>query len=497
MKLPKKSIKKQYSLIFSILLIGTIVFISFLNIIALGRYYMFNKKSVLLDTYKKLDAVNIDGMDSVTLRNEINSIASVNNIEVLILTSDKQTVITTEGDEKQLTQRLLEYIFVGTENVRQMYQDDRVQIQMTGSRHEGELEYLELWGVISANDLVIMRTPVQSMREAAVIANKMFIVVGAIILVVGTVIIWFVSGSLSKPIMNLVKISEKITHLDFSEKYECGKGNEIDELGEHINQLSENLEKTIMELKAANIKLQADFDHETKINEMRKEFVSNVSHELKTPIALIQGYAEGLKDCVNDDADSRDFYCEVIVDEAIKMNKIVRNLLNLAEIEAGNNISVDHFDIIEMITNCIDSMEMISKQKNVDIRFEQKRNPVYVWSDEFKIEQVINNYLSNAYNHVDDNGRITINVVNINDNVRVSIFNSGEPIPEDQLDKLWIKFYKVDKARTREYGGSGIGLSIVKAIMELLGHDYGVVNHEDGVEFWFEVDANQPSFLTE
>jgi signal transduction histidine kinase len=232
-----------------------------------------------------------------------------------------------------------------------------------------------------------------------------------------------------------------------------------------------------------------DIERKTEIDEIRKEFLSNVSHELKTPIALIQGYAEGLKENINEDEESRDFYCEVIMDEANKMNNMVKKLLSLNELEFGNNqVNLEYFDIVALIKSVLGSTDILFKQKEVTLHFEQDES-VYVWADELLIEQVVTNYISNALNHVSGQKIIEIKLIPRGDTVRVAVFNTGNNIPEDELDKIWIKFYKVDKARTREYGGSGIGLSIVKAIMNSHNKDCGVINRNVGVEFWFELDT--------
>ena len=262
------------------------------------------------------------------------------------------------------------------------------------------------------------------------------------------------------------------------------------ELGTSINELSETLEETISELKTANVSLKKDIEKKEQIDEMRKEFLSNVSHELKTPLALIQGYAEGLKECINDDAESRDFYCDVIMDESEKMNHMVKQLLTLNQLEFGNDkVEMTRFDITELIGGVIQSSSIMAAQKQVDIQF-YREGAVYVWGDEFKVEEVITNFLTNAMNHAEGEKRITIRFSMHDHLVRTSVFNTGKPIPEEDLDKIWEKFYKVDKARTREYGGSGIGLSIVKAIMDSFEQKCGVINHEDGVESWMELDSN-------
>ena len=242
------------------------------------------------------------------------------------------------------------------------------------------------------------------------------------------------------------------------------------------------------ELKTANNELKSDIEKKEQIDEMRKEFLSNVSHELKTPIALIQGYAEGLKECVNDDEESKDFYCDVIMDEAGRMNVMVKKLLTLNQLEFGNEIvSMERFDIVALIKGLIQSVDILAKQKGVTINFNYQGS-IFVWADEFKTEEVVRNYLSNALNHVGNEMIIDVKIQSKGELARISVFNTGKPIPEDAVDKLWIKFYKVDKARTREYGGSGIGLSIVKAIMESFNREYGVTNYENGVEFWFELE---------
>lgn len=296
------------------------------------------------------------------------------------------------------------------------------------------------------------------------------------------------SKRITKPLLELTEISRRMSNLDFEARYEGGGEDEIGTLGENFNKMSEELEHTISELKTANNELQEDIEQKKQIDEMRKEFLSNVSHELKTPIALIQGYAEGLKECINDDAESREFYCEVIMDESAKMNNMVKKLLTLNQLEFGNDqTAMERFDLTDLVRGVVQAAQLLADQKEAQIAFPQVE-PVYVWGDEFKVEEVVTNYVSNALNHVDGDKKIEVKIMRKDNHVRLSVFNTGKPIPEEDLDKIWIKFYKVDKARTREYGGSGIGLSIVKAIMESMHQKFGVVNYDNGVEFWFELE---------
>ena len=302
------------------------------------------------------------------------------------------------------------------------------------------------------------------------------------------ILIWYVSRRITNPILQLADISKRMSHLDFTARYVGTSRNEIGLLGENINRLSDTLEQTISELKTANNELTRDIQKKEEIDQMRREFLANVSHELKTPIALIQGYAEGLLEDVNSDPESRKFYCDVIVDEAGKMNNMVKKLLTLNQLESGNDVvSMERFDIAALVNNYLQSADLLAKQNGISVRME-KTEPVYVWGDEFKVEEVVMNYFSNAVNHCDGDKVIEVRITRDDSRARVSVFNTGAPIPEESLAHLWEKFYKVDKARTREYGGSGVGLSIVKAIMESMNQKYGVINYKNGVAFWFELE---------
>ena len=309
------------------------------------------------------------------------------------------------------------------------------------------------------------------------------------LILLAVIFIWYFSKRITDPIHELALLSDRMANLDFDVKYTSGGKNEIGELGENFNRMSEKLESTISELKKANNSLKKDIEQKEKLEQMRNEFLGNVSHELKTPLALIQGYAEGLKEGVNEDAQSREFYCDVIMDEATKMNQMVKNLLTLNQLEFGDeDISFERFDLTELIRGILQSMEILAQQEEAEVIFRQEA-PVYVWADEFKVEQVVRNYVSNAFHHVSGAKVVEVKILTDEEKAKVTVFNNGMPIPEKDIPHIWDKFYKVDKAHTRAYGGNGIGLSIVKAIMESFHQKYGVNNYDNGVEFWFELDV--------
>ncbi|PXV85603.1 HAMP domain-containing protein [Lachnotalea glycerini] len=487
------SLKKEIASVFIILMTSTIFLCWFVNNTFLERYYVANKENVLLNAYNEINQAGNDGtLMSDDFLMQFEKITSTGNISILVIAPSGKVIMSSVYDYDMLNQQLLKNIFEqNTDDVTVLSKEQNYIIQKTRDP-QINTDYLEIWGNLENNNLFIMRTAVESIRESVSISNRFLSYVGLCAVMISAMIIWTVSEQISKPILDLARISKRMTKLDFEAKYTRGGSDEIAILGNHINKLSETLEKTISELKTANNELKTDIEKKEQIDEMRKEFLSNVSHELKTPIALVQGYAEGLKECINDDAESREFYCDVIMDEANKMNKMVQKLLTLNQIEFGNDkIALERFDITALIHGIIQASDILIKQKDVKVIFTVKE-PIYVWADEFKLEEVFTNYFSNALNHVANEKIIDVKITKYENNIRVSVFNTGDRIPENDLDNIWIKFYKVDKARTREYGGSGIGLSIVKAIMDSLNKKCGVSNYDNGVEFWFELDSNVP-----
>lgn len=484
----KSSIRRQFALIFIMLMAGIILLCWLVNTLFLGEYYIRSKRQVIYEAYDTISkAAGSDSYDSLEFQEKLNDVCSKYNITVCVMDANSQTKYVSVNGGEQLELRLMGYIFgLPMDEVRVEEEGEDYRLQRTGKVGN---EYLEMYGRLSSGISFIMRTPIESIRESADIANRFFFYVGCIGTIIGGIIIWLISKRMTKPILKLSQISERMVHLDFEAKYQERAHNEIDILGENINKLSESLEKSISDLKTANNELKKDIEKKEQIDEMRKEFLANVSHELKTPIALIQGYAEGLREGINDDPENRAFYCEVIMDEASKMNTMVKKLLTLNQLEFGNDVvSMERFNIVELIESCLQSAGILTKQNQTEVRMANYQ-PIYVWADEFKIEEVFMNYFSNAVNHCSPQGYVEIKLESDNDKVKVCVFNTGEPIPKEALSQIWDKFYKVDKARTREYGGSGIGLSIVKAIMDSMNQKYGVQNYNNGVMFWFELEA--------
>lgn len=476
----------------------TVVSISFMALIIVLSWLLYHRNSSewfeaeaednLESLYQQVDEVFMD--NKLTDSEIIIGFEALNNpLNASIVVSDGASKLYTNTNEKGLMFDSLtamtkliknpDYLKSGKSYAIEIHQDDRMQ---TG--------YYDLTGYLSNGYLIVMRTSMDSINNSVRFTNRTFLYFSLVILLLAAIVISCISRYFTKPIHDMAIVAKRMSNLDFDAKIKVKSRDEVGELGESMNALSTKLERTISELKTANNALHHDIEQKTQIDEMRKEFLSHVSHELKTPIALVQGYAEGLKESISDDPQSMEFYCDVIIDEANKMNNMVKKLLSLNELEFGQGqVQVTRFDICELIRNICNSSNILLEETGAELILPAEPS-VYVWSDEFLIEEAFTNYLTNAIHYVSKEGRIEVRLLQLEKELQVVVYNSGEQIPDEELDKLWIKFYKADKARTREYGGNGIGLSIVAAAMEALGKQYGVRNVEGGVEFYFNLDTD-------
>ena len=498
----KKSLKVKLSLI----LIGIVLLISvssvLLSNIFLKRFYLAKKNQTLISTFEKIDdmyAAELQGKTTESGENsstdeslgsyaipdsgisdelclQLDKLSQTRNLSVIIyrdmsspifdymLKSNTKLLLYSslgmnQNSKVESSNIYSDYINADKSGDAASVKTDSYEIEKVNVKRLGA-SYIYLAGTFKNGDHILIRASFSSITESAALSNQFFLYISLVAALIGFVVMYFVSNRFLGPITVLTNIAKRMSELDFTAKYEVKTEDEVGVLGNSMNMLSETLEQALAELKEANTELKKDLEKKEQIDAMRKEFLSNVSHELKTPIALIQGYAEGLMDNINDDEESKEFYCEVIVDEARKMNQMVKKIMDLNQLEFGyNTLTMEHFDIIAMIRAVIAKSDILLKQKEINLAFDEDA-PIYVWSDAYMSEEVFTNYLTNAINHADGEKRIDIQLEKKEKTVKITVHNTGEQIPEEDLSKLWDKFYKVDKARTREYGGSGVGLSI-------------------------------------
>lgn len=439
----------NYIIILLTILIILLLLLFLVNGPLFEDYYLDKKVAKMKAAYEEINsAFNEGNIKSEEFEVAFQSIVDRNNVSIIILDTTTKTIKASSQDYDRLSEKLIGYIF--GKNIAESNEiifvdpDNKYEIHRTQDDRMSA-EYVELWGILDNGDPFLIRSPLESIKEASKVSGMFFnyiIIAMMMVILVGLIL---------------------YTHYT-----------------------------TVANLEKKNKQLEYDIKQKEELDNMRSEFLSGISHELKTPIALIQGYAEGLMECVNEDEESKNYYCDVIMDEASKMNSIVGKMLNINHLEFGDvEFDYSNFDIIELIGNYLNGVKILYEGNDINIDFDRTKS-IMVYSDEYYVEEIFGNYFTNAVNHVDKNRVIKIDASIINDEVvRVSVYNTGENIPEESLNRLFDKFYKVDKARTREYGGSGIGLSIVKAIMQRLGESYGVINEKDGVTFYFDIKLSQ------
>ena len=352
-----------------------------------------------------------------------------------------------------------------------------------------KIDFIVIDRRLNNGDLLHMRQALAPIADSAAVASQFVIFTGLLSILAGCTWAFFFAKRFIRPILNLNRIAQRMAVLDFSQKASIERSDEVGQLGQSINHLSQRLDNAIAELNQKNRQLLADVEKERQLDKMRKEFVSNVSHELKTPLALILGYAEGLRENVAQDDQSKDYYCGVIMEEAEKMDRLVRDLLSLSQMQSGIfQLTPEIFDLSISIDELVQKYRTILTDNSITLSV-TKPKCCLVQADRLRVEQILFNFLNNALSHVDaaKTVEISLNASNDPTHFRVSVYNSGSPIPVDSLDKIWTSFYKVDKARTHQDGRHGLGLSIVRAIQDLHGSGYGAENTTDGVRFWFDV----------
>ena len=492
-----KSVRFKLFLIMCIVIIFIVCCLIIINSIVLGSFYAYSKVVTVRNVYNKINDYYANVNSNMNLEEELRNIAFKNNFDIAIQTDNNIILYSTDRDFITAIDTVMNMNQMEESNEPNViYRDSNMVIRKIAGSNSS-MSYMLLSGELVNSYKLYIRIPIAPIEESVRISNSVLVFIGCITIIVSGIIASVISKKFTDPILELNGITNKMAKLDFSQKYRIkDTDDEINELGKNINTMSNKLETVINQLRDNNIELEKDIEEKSKIDEMRKQFISDVSHELKTPIALIQGYAEGLVENVTTDDESRKFYAEVILDESNKMDKLVKQLLELMKLEYGKReFNNEKFDLRELVNEVIRKCDVMIKEKGIKVNLNVKE-PIYVFADEFYIDQVVTNYFTNAIKHAEEvNGRKEINIyiekIKDKKKIRLYVYNTGENIKEEDLERIWKRFYKVDSSRNREDGGTGIGLALVKAIMNNYQNEYGVHNKENGVEFYFDLDIEE------
>ncbi len=480
----KKSIMARLFVYTTGIVCSVLVLFLVLNSVYYEKYYTGIKKQQLKTGIQDVEKIMESGSVQADIYEQILGIEEENGIKFQIMTTDYEIVYPASfGRGATMGQGRM--AGVSREIVRAIEGRDELfgiyEHAMLGA------QFLTYARRMDTGFVIIAQSSMGVIQEN-VYANQQFsIYVSVLALFIGLIGSYFMARSIASPIRRIGEIAKSVENLDFKARYEEERRDEIGRLGESINSMSSSLEDVIGSLNSANEQLRIEIEKEKKIDKMRKDFISAVSHELKTPVALIQGYSEGLMDNIADE-DRKNFYCEVIRDEAGRMGGLVNELLELSRLESGKaDMKMSEFDMKELAEEISKKHALVAGEKNVEIEVNTTGEHFGVFADKGKIQRALLNYIQNAIKNVTENGRIEILVEGKGESVRVGVYNFGSSIPEDETDMIWNSFYKLDKARSRSAGGSGLGLSIVREISSLHSGSCGVVNRDLGVEFWIEI----------
>lgn len=479
----------------TILIFAALLFI--FNTFLAEKYYIHHKKSTLIAISKELEAyieeekqksgkeTDKDFFKEDTLVNKINSLEKKLGGTIVIGNDKREVYYPAENMHAGMTAGPVHYdmrippagkfeewkrqdgnsFFLITKDPGYDIDTLRYQIQ----REDGLI--LQVW------------VPMAEISENAALSDRFTLLIGLFTIMFTALLTLLISGKFTKPIKEMNDITGRMSKLDFSKTLQIHTKDELGELSKSINELSSALGEAIG-------KLSNDIDREREMERLRREFVANVSHELKTPVFLIQGYAEGLKANIADSIERRDFYCDVIMDETEKMDSLIKELLDLSKLEQGSfTIEKERFDLAGDLKEELAKYRKVLDEKELCLETDVEDHAV-VYADRQRSGQVLTNFLINAINYTDEKKRIKVSL-KINaagDKAVFSVYNSSMPIPEEEFPKLWQSFYKLNQARTREVSGTGLGLSIVRAIQEAQGFSYGVYHAKEGVVFWCDFD---------
>lgn len=472
----------------AVIFVVFVLLLAFANSTLLVSYFTYKQEHLLAE--KSAVVARLDHEDTDALDQEIWAMREDHNFDIEIYYENGNIIYTTNGPQMQggssrPSVGSFNFVHERLEVIKSKTLDDGAVILTAKSAVTGD-EYLvcrrNSYGIVTE-----LRTQISILENSAGVAGEFVTIIAALCFLGSLLWIFIFARKFSKPISEMSSITENMANLDFSRKVSVQREDEIGRLGESINHLSDKLDTSLSELRASNAKLRDEIELERQLDVMRRGFVANVSHELKTPLAIISGYAEGLK--LNINSASKDDYCDTIIDETERMNRLVLSILELSKYESAQiKPQNTEFDISQMAADMLN--RIFKGKEEVETACEIPENTL-VFADAVQTEQIFKSYLENAAAHVKEGGRVRIFCENDGETLKISVFNSGEPVDPEIMPHIWQSFYRGNQSHTRSGNRFGLGLSIVSAIVKAQGQSCGVYNTEEGVCFWFTVSSGQ------
>lgn len=312
-----------------------------------------------------------------------------------------------------------------------------------------------------------------SVENTSSVLKQQLVIITLISLIIAVILSFFISSNLVRPLTHLTDTAELLAEGNYNVTFQGGVYTEADRLADALNFAKNELSKT---------------------DSLRRELISNVSHDLRTPLTMIKAYAEMIRDITGSNSEKRKAHLDVIINESNRLTELVNDILTVSKYESGTvEIELSQVNLTEMTGYIVKAFSEMYSYEGYVFSFDHDCEAV-VEGDEKKLQQVLYNLIINAANFTGENKNVSVALKDFGNKIRVEITDTGHGIPSDQMEKIWERYYRSGEHRTRPAAGTGLGLSIVKNILKLHNADYGVISDEGkGCTFWFELNKIQNS----
>ena len=433
-----------------------------MNKLFIHKYYLYEKKKIINNLGK-----DIKDLDDQQLISQINDLEESNNVTIVYVQINMQAKDVTD---KMTDDFINEFWKKGIILKKFWLSKDTLSALNNGSvnkiYNQGKTKYSLLVKYIKKDNYVFaVSTTVEHSQETIQIINKFNIIMSGFSVLLITILTFILSNKIIKPIQKLQLLSQDISKLNFRTE-EIKTNDEIEDLAKSINKMSISLEKAHDELNDKNENL--------------KRFISDASHEMKTPVALIKAYAMGIQDGIDDET-----FLDTIIEQSENLTSIINTLLYWAKYEK-KEFNMSEFDLKDKLLHSIKQYEILLEDKNIDVNIKVDKDNFYINADEASIEIVLNNLISNAIKYNSDN-KIDIFLLKDREEIFLSVQNGVKDINKSEIENIWKPFYVLEESRSKELSGTGLGLSIVKEILEAHNFEYGVNINDNKIEFFVAI----------
>jgi signal transduction histidine kinase len=465
----KISIRTKLFAILFCLVVVLVFFGILVNGVFLERYYVAQNRAIMVELYQSV--VSEIEQNPEGLIDFLYEIDRNNGVSVTLADANKEVTYSsntrkTNAESSHISKEIEDMLASNPPLKRNSW-------TYTVAEKDGPLPRVVLVAKTEQGLYIILTKTMKGIRESVSIANRFYLFTGLLMMFLGSVATLFFSRVITSPLVEMSKVSRNIAHLDFDKRVEIRSQDEIGALGESINNIADQLSMNI--------------EHFQMDIERRKRLVRDLTHELKTPLAVVKGYAEGLLYGVASTEEKRMDYCQIIVSECDRMDEMVRELLDLSRLEEGQGVLVKTtFPAVNLAKSLEQRFSKALQDKQLQLVVRCPGEVVF-FADYDLLQRSVDNYFTNAIKYARKGSTLRLTIANVEGGTRLEVFNSGPSLSEADLKKIWDVFYMVDSARSRSQGSHGVGLAIVRSIITAHGGQVEVCNKDDGVCFSFTI----------